>query len=234
MKLTNRILLIATLAVHSYFPICMAISQLAGLNLRPELPIVPAVITLLVTLAATVFAFLYTTPSTPNKIITLISAPLAALNFAYYFIYTDSAAAIIMLIVCYVSVAVLTVKTNKSIFTRILIPILLIALGLFTFVLSLVFAIVIGLSTPNSELEIESPDGSYRAELYKKSVSSYKNCELKLFKKADEAKLPFVHLSSDGKTAWSGEWSEDIEIFWQDGDTLVINGTVIETAQFFN
>ncbi len=230
MKLTNRILLILTLLVHSYFPICMIIAKYAEYEMRPSLPLVAAIITLAVTLASTVFAFLYSAPDLLCKVLTLIIAPVSAANFAFYFIYTDSAAAIILIIACYVSAAVLAVKTNKSVFTRILLPIALGALGLVTFVISLIFAIIIGITSPNVAQSSLSSDGNLRAELHKKTESSY---EVRIYETEQETKLPFIHLLRDGNRVWSGEWSEESEMKWLDSDTILINGNTVEIGQFF-
>ena len=230
MKIANRILLILTLIIHSYFPICMIIAKYTESEMRPTLAPVAAIITLALTLAATVFAFLYSAPDLLCKVLSLITAAVSAANFAFYFIYTDSAAAIIMIIACYVSAAVLAVKTNKSVFTRILLPIALGALGLVTFVISLIFAVVIGLATPSVQSAFDSPDGSFRAELQKKTGNSY---EVRLYESDGDLSLPFLKLLPEGERVWSGKWEEGSEISWLDADTILIDGNTVEIGQFF-
>ena len=230
MKITNRILLILTLIMHSYFPLCMIIAKFADYEMRPSLAPIAAIITLAMTLAATVFAFLYSAPDLLCKVLTLINAPISAANFAFYFIYTDSAAAIILIIVCYVSAAVLAVKTNKSVFTRILLPIALGALGLITFVISLIFAVIIGLSTPSAEAVVNSPDGSLRAELHKRTGTT---CEIRLYETDSDISLAFLKLHPEGERVWSGKWEDGSEISWLDADTILINGNTVEIGQFF-
>lgn len=230
MKITNRILLILTLIIHSYFPICMIIAKYTEYEMRPTLAPVAAIITLALTLAATVFAFLYSAPDLLCKVLSLITAPLSAANFAFYFIYTDSAAAIIMIIACYVSAAVLAVKTNKSVFTRILLPIVLAALGLVTFVISLIFVIVVGLFSPNVQKVLDSPDGELRIELHELMEDFY---EVRLYENDDDVSLPFLKLHSGGESVWSGNFDDGSEFKWIDDDTFVINGNTVYAGQFF-
>jgi len=231
MKITNRILVILTLVFHSYFPISVLIAKASGMGVSVSLPIIPAIITAALTVAATVFAFLYSTPAALEKAISVLLAPITAVNFAIYFIYTSSTAAIVLIMISFASIAVILVKQNKSLVMRVLTPIIMAAIGIFTFAFSLVLAIVIGISTRPVETALVSPDGELRAELYKKSSSSY---EVRLITVDDEANLPFLTLTPRGETVWSGKWEESFTMEWQDADTLTFGGTVIEVEQFFD
>ncbi len=227
MKQINKILLILSLVVHAYFPFCMLFSKIFNLSIRLYFPLIPSVINLTVTFAALVFSFLYSVPSFFDKILAVILTPIAALNFSFYFIYSENTAATILGIASYILVAILTMKTLKSIASRIIIPITVIAIGAVTFVLSLIFAIVIGLGNKDPVVTAISPSGDYRAEVSERDAIISNGYIVKLYDTEKEFNPPFILLYPEGKEIWSGVWDENSSIEWKDEKTLIVNSEII-------
>lgn len=228
MKLINKLLTVFTLIIHSYLPVCLLSSVLFDLNVRFYYPLIPSIITLLFTLSTLIFAFVFSESSPLTKILSVIILPLSAINFSFYFIYSQSTPATVISIVSFVLAAILTVKNLKHIALRITFSIIAAAIGVITFVLSLVFAIAIGLGTKSVIYTSVSPSENYRAEVSNQNSIITNGQNIIIYDTDKEFRPPFIHLFPDGKIVFSGKWDESSTIDWQ-GDEIIINGEHIKT-----
>ena len=224
MKKLRLISLVLALALNAYMPLVALVRKLGNYNIEIKSATVMALIPALVTLGALVLAILVKEETgVPVRVISFVNILLAAFSFCAYLMYSDGTGGFVIAIVTFVlAVAVATVFVKKLAF-RITVPVISVLVGGAMFVVALVLAIALAFGERRVIAEAESPDGEYRVEMLGSLIDASSET-LELIKTDDEIYLPFVHLFSDGRQIWTGQFEETDGLYFKDNSTVVVKG----------
>ena len=227
MKKLRLISLILSLILNAYMPLIALIRKLDDYNIEISSAPVMALISALVTLGTLVLAILVKEETgTPVRVFSFVNILLAALSFCAYLMYSDSTGAFIIGIVTFVfAVAVATVCVKRLAF-RITVPVISVLFGGALFVVALILAIALAFGERRVIAEATSPDGEYRVEMLGALIDASGE-SLELIKTDDEIYLPFVHLFSDGRQIWSGQFESNDDLYFKNDTTVVVKGEEI-------
>ena len=225
MKLLKKLSILAALLAGAYIPVCAFLASSLDLYIRFRLPAVSALIPLLITLGALAIAFVVPgSVGIVSKIFSIALIPVSAINFAVYFIYSESSAGIVLCALSFILASVLATKTVRFIAFRILIPLCSAGVGIITFALAVILAVAVGLGRKDVLYIKESPNREYRVELTEQNLSS-NGVSLVLYEVKKDTRLPFVSLVPDGKALFSGKLSDKSSLpEWKDGRTVIFDG----------
>ncbi len=230
MKHFKKISIIVSLITVSYMPLCFLSAEFFDCNIKITHPVILSVINLSVAVFTIVCSFAQKTNiGLSMKIISAMLIPISAVNFSLYFIFSEGSATAIISSVTFVIFSVAATKNIKPTALRIIISIGCIAISIVTFVVSLIFAIALGLGKKDAVAVELSPDKKYRAELTEQSSIINNGYTLNLFCTENDTRLPFIHIFPNGKELWSGKVEEiDSFYYWKNNNTVVINGNEIK------
>ena len=224
MKKLRLISLVLSLALNAYMPLVALVRRLGDYNIEISSATVMALIPALVTLGALVLAITVKEETgIPVRVVSLVNVALAVLSFCAYLMYSDGSGGFIIAIVTFVlAVATATVFMKRLAF-RITVPVISVLVGGAMFVVALVLAIALAFGERRVIAEATSPDGEYRVEMLGSLIDASSET-LELIKTDDEIYLPFVHLFSDGRQIWSGQFESTDGLYFKDNTTVVVKG----------
>ena len=227
MKKLKLISVILSLALNAYMPLIALVRWLGDFNIEIKSAIFAALIPALVTLLALILTALSKSETGRSaRIISLVNVPAAALSFCAYLMYSDSTGAFIIGIASFVFAVAMATLSVKRLAFRITVPVISVLVGGAMFVVALILAIALAFGQRRVIAEAESPDGEYRVEMLGSLIDASSEA-LELIKTDNEIYLPFVHLFSDGRQIWSGQFEADDDLYFKDDTTVVIKGEEI-------
>lgn len=227
MKKLRLISLVLSLALNAYMPLVALVRKLGNYNIEISSATVMALIPAIVTLSALVLAIAVKEETgIPVRVISLVNILLAALSFCAYLMYSDGTGAFIIAIVTFVLAVATATALVKRLAFRITVPVISVLFGGVMFVVALILAIALAFGERRVIAEATSPDGEYRVEMLGSLIDASSET-LELIKTDDEIYLPFVHLFSDGRQIWSGQFEATDGLRFKDNFTVVVKGEEI-------
>lgn len=230
MKKTKAILLGALIAIHAFLPVCAVAGLSAGYLFSMKSYAAVSVITAIMSVGVTAVLFIRKNCGLGKTggVLAALVLPITVINAFLTALKADSDLVTVMMLLCAVCSAVVTIGFSKPTVLKIVTSALS---GLSLFPLGFMALLVLFAGNFTAETvksTLYSPDGRYRAEIVESDQGALGGNTVVRVQDMDELDLWFCRFYKDARRVYTGDMLENSDISWADENTLLVNDEEID------